>query len=96
VLIARALASDPSVLILDEPTANVDQHIETDVFELFKEPNRRMTVVVVSHDLGFISAYVTRVACLNRTLVCHQTADITADLIEQMYSILVRQIDHRH
>ncbi len=96
VLIARALASDPSILILDEPTANVDQHIETDVFELFKELNRRMTVVVVSHDLGFISAYVTRVACLNRTLVCHRTADIGSDLIEQMYRTPVRKIDHRH
>jgi zinc transport system ATP-binding protein len=96
VLIARAIVTEPSILILDEPTANVDQRVETDVFELFKELNRRMTVVVVSHDLGFISSYVTRVACLNRTLVCHHTADITGEMIEQLYSTPVRMIEHRH
>jgi len=95
-LIARALVGDPSILLLDEPTTNVDQRIETDVFQLFKMLNQRMTVVVVSHDLGFISEYVTRVACLNRTLVCHRTSEITGEMIEQLYSTPVRMIQHRH
>ena len=55
VLVARALACDPRILILDEPTANIDLRGETDIFDLFKLLNRRMTIVVVSHDIGFIS-----------------------------------------
>ncbi len=95
-LVARALVSDPRLLILDEPTANVDVRAEEDIFQLFRTLNERMTIVVVSHDIGFISQYVHRVACLNRTLVCHTTGDITGEVIAQLYGTPVRLIDHSH
>jgi zinc transport system ATP-binding protein len=94
VLIARALVSDPEILLLDEPTANVDLRFEMDIFELFKEINRRTTIVVVSHEIGFISRYVTRVACLNRTLICHMTSEITGKVIQELYGRPVRMVRH--
>ena len=94
VLIARALASDPEVLILDEPTANVDPRVEAGVFELLKRLNERVTVIVVSHDIGFISKYITRVACLNRRLVCHTTSMIGSDLIQELYGTPMQMVHH--
>jgi zinc transport system ATP-binding protein len=94
VLVARALAGDPRILILDEPTANIDMRAETEIFDLFKELNQRMTIVVVSHDIGFISRYVTRVACLNRTLLCHQPVPIGSEVIEKLYGMPVQRIPH--
>ncbi len=94
VLVARALAGDPRILILDEPTANIDMRAETDIFDLFKTLNQRMTIVVVSHDIGFISRYVTRVACLNRTLLCHQPVPIGAEVIQRLYGMPVHLIPH--
>ncbi len=96
VLIARALACEPEVLILDEPTANIDQRVEVDIFQLLKQFNERMTIIVVSHDIGFISGYVTRVACLNRTLVCHETSELTGESIEHLYGSHVSMIEHNH
>lgn len=96
VLVARALAAEPEVLLLDEPTANIDQRMETDIFELLRGLNARMTIVVVSHDVAFISGYVQRVACLNRTLVCHDTAAIDGDAIQKLYGDDVRMVAHHH
>lgn len=94
VLVARALACDPRILILDEPTANIDMRAETEIFDLFKALNRRMTIVVVSHDVGFISRYVTRVACLNHSLLCHQPVPIGPEVIERLYGMPVQLIPH--
>ena len=55
-----------------------------------------MTIIVVSHDIGFISGYVDRVGCLNRTLVCHETGAISGKTIEELYGAPVRMIDHAH
>jgi zinc transport system ATP-binding protein len=96
VLIARALACDPEILILDEPTANIDLPTEENIFGLLKQYNEHMTIVVVSHDIAFISGYVDRVACLNRTLVCHLTEDINGKTIEDLYGTSVKMIDHHH
>lgn len=96
VMIARALACQPEVLILDEPTANIDLRVEVDIFELLKRFNDQMTIIVVSHDIGFISEYVTRVACLNRTLVCHKTSELTGISIEKLYGGHVSMIEHIH
>lgn len=96
VLLARALVAHPDILILDEPTANIDQRLETDIFDLLKQLNQRMTILVVSHDVGFISSYVNRVACINRTLVCHHTDAIDGQVIHNLYGEDVRMVAHSH
>jgi zinc transport system ATP-binding protein len=94
VLIARALACRPEVLILDEPTAHIDPKVEESVFELLKRLNQRLTVIVVSHDIGFITRYISRVACLNRRLICHETTEITGEIIEKLYGGPLRLVRH--
>jgi zinc transport system ATP-binding protein len=96
VLVARALACEPRILILDEPTSNIDMRVETDIFDLLKILNQRMTIIVVSHDVGFISRYVDRVACLNRTLICHQTSCINGKVIDELYGSHVHMVEHVH
>jgi zinc transport system ATP-binding protein len=96
VLLARALVGAPRILILDEPTANIDQRMESEIFDLLKELNARMTILVVSHDVAFISRYVSRVACINRTLVCHNTDAIDGNVIQDLYGDHVRMIAHSH
>jgi zinc transport system ATP-binding protein len=96
VLLARALVGQPRILILDEPTANIDQRLEGEIFDLLKLLNTRMTILVVSHDIAFISRYVSRVACVNRTLVCHRTDAINGSVIQELYGENVRMIAHVH
>lgn len=96
VLVARALACEPRILLLDEPTANIDMRVENELFDLLKILNKRMTILVVSHDIAFISGYVHRVACLNRTLICHHTENIDGQVIQELYDGDVRMVAHRH
>lgn len=96
VMLARALVSNPGMLILDEPTANIDQRLESEIFDLLKSLNQRMTILVVSHDIAFISSYVSRVACLNRTLVCHHTDEISTATIHELYGDHVSMVSHHH
>lgn len=64
-LIARALAGEPRLLLLDEPTASVDPGMKTTIYELLGVLRENMTIVLVSHDTGVISKCVSRIACLN-------------------------------
>jgi zinc transport system ATP-binding protein len=94
--LARALVGEPRILILDEPTANIDQRLEGEIFDLLKAINARMTILVVSHDVAFISRYVSRVACVNRTLICHRTEAVDGAVIRELYGEDVRMIAHDH
>ena len=96
VLIARALASGPELLLLDEPTANIDAAVGDRLHDILESLNRRMTIVMVSHDLGFISSIVGSVACVNRRVVIHPTADLTGDAIQDLYEGDYRLIRHDH
>ena len=69
---------------------------EEDIFDLLKQYIAHMTIIVVSHDIGFISGYVDRVACLNQTLVCHSTDEISGKTIEELYGVPVKMIHHAH
>ncbi len=92
-LIARALISDPDILFLDEPTASVDMRMELGIFDLLKSIGK--TIVLVTHDIGFVSSYADRVACLNRRLVVHMTSEINADVISGTYHDHMEIISHR-
>jgi zinc transport system ATP-binding protein len=94
VLIARALCCQPDLLLLDEPTANVDSLVEARLFEVLRELNKRMTILMVSHDLGFVSNLVQRVICVNRRVVVHPTSEINGDVIHDTYGGDVRIVHH--
>ncbi len=94
VLIARALCCRPDLLVLDEPTANVDSLAESQLFEVLQELHRRMTVLLVSHDLGFVSHLVETVVCVNRTVAVHPTSELDGDAIRDVYGGEVRMIRH--
>ena len=95
VLLARALVAGPRLLILDEPTSNLDLRMESEIFDLLRDLTPQVTIIIVSHDVGFISKYVTRVACLNRTLSLHETVPISGRIIQDLYDGDVRMVEHR-
>lgn len=70
-LIARAMISDPDILILDEPTANIDKKAQEMVQSILLELNREKTIIMVSHHFDFISTDVNRVVCIDKTLHLH-------------------------
>ena len=96
VLIARALCSRPKILLLDEPTANVDHETEENLFTILTSLNREMTILVVSHDLGFVSKYVKTVICVNRRLVIHPTTVMNGTMIQDIYYGDLKMVRHDH
>jgi zinc transport system ATP-binding protein len=94
VLIARALACQPRLLLLDEPTANVDTVIEGQLLEVLRQLERDMTIVMVSHDLGFVAGLVREVICVNRRVMVHPTSEITGGVIRELYERDMRLVHH--
>ena len=94
VFIARALATEPEIIFLDEPTASVDTEFETDLYSFLKELNKEATILVVTHDIGMISSHVKSVACVNRTMIHHEEGKITHDMIDMAYSCPVDLVAH--
>ncbi|WP_319549041.1 ABC transporter ATP-binding protein [Desulfogranum marinum] len=85
VFIARALATKPKLLLLDEPTSSIDTKGQADFYQLLREFNQDITILVISHDLLVISRYVKSVACVNKKLHYHDQAEITGDMLKTMY-----------
>ncbi|MEA3403414.1 MAG: ABC transporter ATP-binding protein [Armatimonadota bacterium] len=96
-LIARALLVEPDMLILDEPTADLDVAAEREIWRLLQELNATTTVILVTHDLGFVSDVVKSVLCVNRQVRRHPTteiSEITGELLEGMYGSDLRVVRH--
>jgi len=71
VMIARALSTHPDILFLDEPTASIDVDGQKMIYDLLKELNKSITIVVVSHDISIILGYANKVAHINKNIVFH-------------------------
>jgi zinc transport system ATP-binding protein len=96
VLIARALASGGDILILDEPTANIDRRSEQNFLDLLTRLNQTMTILMVTHEVGFASTFFQRIICVNNEVHIHPTSALTGELISEMYGGDLRMIRHDH
>ncbi len=96
ILIARALCNSPDILLLDEPTANVDIQTEENLFSILQKLNSKMTILLVSHDLGFVSQYVKSVICVNRRVVIHPTTLVNGAIIKDIYHGDLKMVRHDH
>lgn len=94
VLAARALALEPKILLLDEPTASADKSFSAGFYELLRELNQDMTIILVSHDITAVSRYVKSLACLNRTLYYSEDKILTPEIIEKVYHCPIDLIAH--
>jgi len=95
VLLCRAIIAEPALLILDEPNTYVDNKFEGELYEMLREVNQSMAIVMVSHDLGTITSYVKSIACVNRTLYHHQSNKITEQQLAS-YDCPIQLIAHGH
>mgnify|MGYP001809662426 CR=1 FL=1 len=96
VLIARALAGEPELLLLDEPTASVDPEMKTTIYDLLDQLKKSHTIVLVTHDTGTIGRHVSRIACLNCTLDMHEPGStLGRSALDSLYGYPVDVVEHR-
>ncbi len=77
VFIARALATEPKIIFLDEPTTGVDAKTQDEFYALLRKLNQELglTLVLISHDIEKITQEVMHIACIDHTLVCHMSPE---------------------
>ncbi|MDH4619089.1 metal ABC transporter ATP-binding protein [Brevibacillus sp. AY1] len=102
VFIARALVAEPELLILDEPTVGVDQESIEQFYSLLrslKEENS-LTMMIVSHDVGVMTQWVNKVACVQKKIHFHGTAHDfehnQEQILQQMYGGSMKLLSHHH
>ncbi|MDP3997333.1 MAG: metal ABC transporter ATP-binding protein [Candidatus Andersenbacteria bacterium] len=100
VFIARALAAEPKILILDEPTVGVDVATQEKFFTFLKELNKEhgITIIFVTHEIDVIAQEATVVLCLNHGLVCYGAPNtfIKEEYMERLYGQTMKFVSHNH
>ncbi len=99
-LIARAIATNPRLLLLDEPTANVDPQSRSIIYDLLDKLNTEgTTIIMVSHDTMAISSKVKNIACISENLIYHGSPQLSQQVIDKMYGcpidLLAHGVPHR-
>ena len=93
VFLGRAVIGDPKLLLLDEPGTFVDSNFEHDFYEKLRILNKRMAILMVSHDIGTISSHVRSFACVNRNLHYHPSSEISNEQLQE-YGCPIQLITH--
>lgn len=96
VLIARALASNPSILLLDEPTASVDSTAETEVLQLIQSLAGSMTILMVTHDLRAALTHVDGIVCVQGGALFMQPKEICEHFALGLYHFPLMQTETSH
>ncbi|MEM9445948.1 MAG: metal ABC transporter ATP-binding protein [Verrucomicrobiota bacterium] len=97
VLIARALVNHPNLVLLDEPTANIDPLNAEKLYETLHTIKNDMTCVLVSHEVEFVTSLVKEVVCVHGTVEVHPTEETGANKIAHILGTKVRRVIHeRH
>lgn len=94
VMIARALASEPKILILDEPLSSIDSRWQASFYQLLTQLKKTVTIILVTHDIGALSTYVDQVACLNRRLYFHGSTKEGLQHLSEAYQCPIELIGH--
>ena len=92
-LLCRAIILEPRLLVLDEPTNFVDNHFENELYTLLQELNKRMAIVMVSHDIGTITSVVKSIVCVNRSVHRHNSNIITLEQLDN-YGCPIQLVSH--
>lgn len=93
-LLGRAIISDPSVLILDEPSTYIDKRFEARLYELLAEINKECAIILVSHDIGTVLQQVKSIACVNETLDYHPDTGVTTEWLEKNFNCPIELLGH--
>jgi zinc transport system ATP-binding protein len=93
VFLGRAIIGDPKLLLLDEPGNFVDSTFENDFYEKLRVLNKRMAILMVSHDIGIISSHVRSYACINKKLHFHPSSEISNEQL-LAYGCPIQLITH--
>lgn len=85
VLLARALVSQPDVIVLDEPNTYIDKNFQAQMYEMLEQINQQRAIIIVSHDIAEILDNVKHVACVNVHLHYHESTDIPQEKLEEHF-----------
>jgi len=94
VFVARAIARQPKLLLLDEPMTSIDPEMQKSFYELLLKLKGKMAIVLVTHDISVVSAYVEKIACLNRRLFYHGPKEAGLKKLEEVYQCPIELIAH--
>ncbi len=86
VLVARALVGQPKILLLDEPTANIDFESARNLEAYIRTLKDRISVILITHDFDFLTSSVDRVICVNRNIHLHESGQLDADGLRRLFS----------
>lgn len=93
VFLGRAIVSEPEILFLDEPNTFVDNKFEGELYEMLRELNERMAIVLVTHDIGTISSYIKSIVCVNKSVHHHESNTISKEQLA-VYNCPIQLITH--
>jgi zinc transport system ATP-binding protein len=99
-MIARAIVGEPKLLILDEPTTGLDVTSQKNFYEILKRLKEEMgmTIVMVTHDIGFVNSYTDRVICINQSIKAknHNLECLSEPFSTKFYGYSIKMIEHNH